>query len=320
VISFLSLRLLWRSRNSADTFGRRALFPHTVALLMLGTAGFAAEAWHIQISLKSTANGVAYDGTCDASDLAIDVVYQLAMLVTDALLVCACVTWNICPAEAEGRDAALPDICRHTEAAYLDCCTNPAVHRLVQCVNVPDQPAQMLESSPFVTALSVLADVTCANTLGLPAAVSNIRVITAAWLICTVAFNVLVTLIIVIHLWPAKHLVQYGRAASAIGIIAESAAGYAGVGLLLIISILLESDSALFFVRAFGVAGVCVSVPVLPPSSLTPMQFLSASVITFRIAIGIGYTPPGSSDAASILPTFSEHWSSPITEDILKTR
>jgi hypothetical protein len=92
VISFLSLRLLWRSRNSADTFGRRALFPHTVALLMLGTAGFAAEAWHIQISLKSTANGVAYDGTCDASDLAIDVVYQLAMLVTDALLVCACVT------------------------------------------------------------------------------------------------------------------------------------------------------------------------------------------------------------------------------------
>jgi hypothetical protein len=178
----------------------------------------------------------------------------------------------------------------------------------------------MLESSPLVAALSVLADVTCANTLGLPATVSNIRVITAAWLICTVAFNVLVTLIIVMHLWPAKHLVQYGRAASAIGIIAESAAGYAGAGLLLIISILLESDSALFFVRAFGVAGVCVSVPVLPPFALTSMQFLSASVITFRIAVGIGYVPPGGSDTVSILPTFSEHWSSPITEDILKTR
>jgi hypothetical protein len=90
-ITLLSLRLLWRARSLAKTFGRRALLPYTLVLLLLAVAIGVLEITGMEYALRTTANGTSFNqlvpGRCDAFDLAIDVLYHIAIIVTDALLV-----------------------------------------------------------------------------------------------------------------------------------------------------------------------------------------------------------------------------------------
>jgi hypothetical protein len=100
VTTLRSLGLLWRARARATTFGRRAPLPYTCVLLGLGLAVAALELQGMLTALATTASGSAFDqllrgGRCDASGVAINVLYHVAILVNDALLVSAGMAWML---------------------------------------------------------------------------------------------------------------------------------------------------------------------------------------------------------------------------------
>jgi hypothetical protein len=78
-----------------------------------------------------------------------------------------------------------------------------------------------------------------------------------AWLTVSVLLNVVLTMCIVIAVWPARAAVDK-RARSIIGILAESAAGYTVAGLLFIGAIAAGSDLQIPLERVFGVTAVRV--------------------------------------------------------------
>jgi hypothetical protein len=88
----ISIRLLWRARENTKTFGRRALIPFTIVSLLFATSLFSLEMIGIESALNAIARGKTFQGLvpgfCNPSVVAIDVLYHVAVFLSDALLVC----------------------------------------------------------------------------------------------------------------------------------------------------------------------------------------------------------------------------------------
>jgi hypothetical protein len=90
-VATLALRLLWRSRGSATTTGRRLLLPYTAVMLALGVTIFAIEMYAVSNAVRLSAAGVPFAGLVPGvsigAEIAINALGQLVALMNDAFLV-----------------------------------------------------------------------------------------------------------------------------------------------------------------------------------------------------------------------------------------
>jgi hypothetical protein len=265
LVTIVSLWLLWRARQNAETFGRRALLPYTVVLFSLGTIVFVVTMWLMQFALELTADGqhlLGSTGQCQGFAMA-DLLTQVAIFMNDMLLVS-------------------PDRLSYTDNTDNAC--RCIVHSLLHRRNSGSllcQPCsswlklvclRQIQCGFFClmcrTVFATMTDWRSADPQGSLSGMNNGH-LTLAWLISSVAFNVLVTTTIAIKLWPARADTHKGgqRASSAIDILVESAAAYTVTGVLLIVSRAVESDYAIVFNQLFGIMAVrfaCVYRGLLP--------------------------------------------------------
>jgi hypothetical protein len=98
-----------------------------------------------------------------------------------------------------------------------------------------------------------------------------------AWIVTSVALNAVLTVMIIVKLWPARAQRKSGsiaapvgrRAASAMGMLAESAAFYTISGVFFVITQFIGSDYAILFGQIFGVTAVSSPEPFPWVSNLT---------------------------------------------------
>jgi hypothetical protein len=143
VITIISVRLLWRGRHSATSFGRRALLPYTLLMLLLGTAAFSFQMYLYctNLGLKFVQSGpdtklvVLASGFCTPSALAVDLVSFVIMLTSDVFLVRPCAQWmdgvlyHVLTSRLD-----LPRICHCAEEATVHCPAGSSLRRVFQCV------------------------------------------------------------------------------------------------------------------------------------------------------------------------------------------
>jgi hypothetical protein len=132
----------------------------------------------------------------------------------------------------------------------------------MECLFVSTERQRLCSQLTSYTVLAFSTDTYClANTSPDRAAVA--LQISGAWLALTASLNAILTVMIIVKLWPVRAKSHGnsppvgGRASSAIGMLAESAAFYTLSGVAIVFAQFLKSDYSILFGQIFGFTAVC---------------------------------------------------------------